>query len=402
MADQEHLAILEKGVKLWNAWRKEHPDIKPDLIEANLRGAALRSINLEEAKLKAANLTAAKLQKANLQKANLKEVYLFRANLRDANLHRANLTEAKLQGANLTRALLTGANLQGAYLKGANLTEANLEKAKLKEASCKGAKLQRANLKEAILERADLPNADLSEATLEDANLVGAVLLRTSLKKADLTKCRIYGISAWDLVLDETKQEGLIVSPEGEPAVTVDDIEVAQFIYFMLSNKKIRRMINTITAKAVLILGRFAPERKVVLNALRDQLRTRDYLPIIFDFEKPDDRDFTETVMTLAGMSKFIIADITQPKSSPLEAHATITTYMIPFIPIIQEGEWPFAMFVDLQRKHHWVFNTLQYKDKDDLLQYVDKIVERADAKYKEIQLEKAKAAQGPVSGEAW
>ena len=124
--------------------------------------------------------------------------------------------------------------------------------------------------------------------------------MKTHLNRADLTGCRVYGVAAWDLDLEETKQEALIVSPAGEPTVTVDDIEVAQFIYFMLNNEKIRRMIDSITSKAVLILGRFTKERKAVLDALRDELRKRDYLPIIFDFEKPTDRDFTETIKKLS------------------------------------------------------------------------------------------------------
>ena len=36
----------------------------------------------------------------------------------------------------------------------------------------------------------------------------------------------------------------------------------------MLHNQKIRDVIDTITSKAVLILGRFTDERKAVLDAL--------------------------------------------------------------------------------------------------------------------------------------
>jgi hypothetical protein len=50
----------------------------------------------------------------------------------------------------------------------------------------------------------------------------------------------------------------------------------------------------------------------------------RLYLPIVFNFDKPETKDFTETVRLLAGLSKFVIADITNPKSSPLELQATI------------------------------------------------------------------------------
>lgn len=46
MANSEHLAILAKGVDVWNAWRLEHPEIFPDLKDAELIDADLRQINL--------------------------------------------------------------------------------------------------------------------------------------------------------------------------------------------------------------------------------------------------------------------------------------------------------------------------------------------------------------------
>ncbi len=52
---------------------------------------------------------------------------------------------------------------------------------------------------------------------------------------ASFTDCRIHGISAWHVKLSEgTKQQGLIITPEGEPTVTIDDLEVAQFVYLLL------------------------------------------------------------------------------------------------------------------------------------------------------------------------
>ena len=99
--------------------------------------------------------------------------------------------------------------------------------------------------------------------------------------------------------------------------ITVDNLEVAQFIYLLLHNENIRQVIDTITSKAVLILGRFTPERKAVLDAIREALRHRNYLPILFDFEAPGSRDFTETISTLAHMARFIIADLTEPSSLP-------------------------------------------------------------------------------------
>ncbi len=109
----------------------------------------------------------------------------------------------------------------------------------------------------------------------------------TDLTGADLTGCRIYGVSAWGLKLERAKQQNLVITPRNEPEITVDNIEVAQFIYLLLHNQKIRDVIDTITSKVVLILGRFTDERKAVLDALREELRKRNYLPILFDFDVP-------------------------------------------------------------------------------------------------------------------
>ena len=234
---------------------------------------------------------------------------------------------ANLAGANLN------ANLSGAFLYAANLS---------------GANLINANLSGVYLMAANLSGADLSGAKLEAAQLV-----ETNLVDAMLTNCRIYGISAWNVKLGEgTKQQGLIITPEDEPAVIVDDLEVAQFVYLLLHNEKLRKVIDTVGKKGVLLLGRFIEGRMAVLDRLRDELRKRGYLPIVFNFDKPETKYFTETVRLIDVLSKFVIADITNPKSAPLELQATVPEIMVPFRPIIEEGEKPFAMLQDLWIKH--------------------------------------------------
>ena len=68
--------------------------------------------------------------------------------------------------------------------------------------------------------------------------------MKTDLTNADLTGCRIYGMSAWDLRLDRTKQQNLVVTSYGEPEIAVDNIEVAQFVYILRHNEKIRDVID--------------------------------------------------------------------------------------------------------------------------------------------------------------
>ena len=95
-----------------------------------------------------------------------------------------------------------------------------------------------------------------------------------------------------------------------------------------------------------------------MLDAIGDKLRQIGFLPILFDFEGSKERDFTETIKILAGLSLFVIADITNPRSSPLELQSTVPDYKIPFAIILQTGEEPFSMFKDLTM-YDWVLRPI-------------------------------------------
>ena len=62
MANEEHLVKLTEGVSVWNEWRKNSPDIRPDL-----RGAELKGVNLQGAQLQEANLRWGQHQGADLR-----------------------------------------------------------------------------------------------------------------------------------------------------------------------------------------------------------------------------------------------------------------------------------------------------------------------------------------------
>jgi len=192
--------------------------------------------------------------------------------------------------------------------------------------------------------------------------------------------------SAWGLKLNEVTQLDLIITPYGEPTITVDNLEIAQFIYLLLRNERIRQFIDTITSKLVLILGRFTPERKVILDAIREHLRRRNYLPVLFDFEKPSGRDIEETVSTLAHMARFVIADITEAKSIPQELERIIPELpSLPIQPLLLASEYEYGMFEHFKR-YHWVLDTHLYAGSDELIAELDeKVVAPAEAKAKEL-----------------
>ena len=246
--------------------------------------------------------------------------------------------------------------------------------------------LRAADLWEASLSGADLRGADLAGASLGKADLSGSMLIRTNLEGANLTGCQVYGISAWNINLVGAQQSDLVITDKDEPVITVDNLEIAQFIHLLLYNKKIREVIDTITSKTVLILGRFTPERKAVLDAMRAALRYRNYLPIVFDFEKPASRDLTETISTLAHMTRFIIADLTEAKSIPQELQRIVPDLpSVPVQPVLQASAEEYSMFEHF-RRYPWVLETYRYQNLEEVIaSLTEKVIAPAELKAHEL-----------------
>jgi hypothetical protein len=209
--------------------------------------------------------------------------------------------------------------------------------------------------------------ANLRGANLADASLISAHLVETNLELANLMGCHIYGISAWNLNLNGANQSDLIITPPDESTVTVDNVEVGQFIYMLLSNEKVREVIDALTSKVVLILGRFTPERKAALDGIREELRRRDYLPILLDFVKPHNRDLTETISALAHLSRFIIADITDTPTITEVLQLFIPNVVVPVQPLIQAESSNYSMFSDF-RRYSWILPVYHYANLEELI----------------------------------
>jgi uncharacterized protein YjbI with pentapeptide repeats len=387
MANPEHVTVLKQGVAAWNAWRIKYPDIQPDL-----QGADLSIVNLSRADLSEVYLFQANLHQSDLRGANLHEADLRRADLGGADLRGTDLSGAKLNGASLFQANLHEADLRGENLHQADLRIADLSGANLFQADLSGtnlfqADLSLADLRTANLSRADLRGANFFQADLRGANLRLANLVEANLTKADLTGCYLYGVSAWNVRLAGAIQKNLVITLENEAAIQVDDLEIAQFIYLLLNNAKIRRVIDTITSKVVLILGRFIEERKAVLDALRTALRQHDYLPVLFDLKGPSDRDITETVSTLAHMARFVIADMTDAKSILQELIAIVPTLpSVPVQPVLLESQREYGMFEHFKR-YPWVLPLALYGGQEELLSSLEqRVILPAEAKVREIR----------------
>ncbi len=149
--------------------------------------------------------------------------------------------------------------------------------------------------------------------------------------------------------------------------ITTDNLAIAQLLFLLLHNERVRDVIETVGKKAVLLLGRFTSERKAVLDALRDALRRDDWIPILFDFDGPRNRDRTETISTLAHLARAIIVDLTDARSVPQELMAIVPSLpSVPVQPILADSDSEYSTFEHLAR-YAWVAPVFRYSTPEHL-----------------------------------
>ena len=380
MAIPEQLSIFNRGVAAWNDWIQNHPGIPVDLSGVDAKGMDLKGISLGGANLLNGDFSGADLSTMATQ--------LQGSNLSYATLRGTNLSRAEMQGSTLYQTMLNDpatvmydTSLMGADVSHADFSGANLQKVKINDARAWHAKFINSDLRHAHFWGTDFREAIFTGADLQNSNLMCTQLVKTNFEGADLTGAKVYGISAWDINLTNAVQLNLVITHANEPTILADDLEVAQFIHLLINNQKIRNVIDTVTSKAVLILGNFSEERKQVLDNLRYHLRSMNLVPILFDFSVPQSKTVTGTVETLARLVRFIIADLTDPRSIGHELSSIIPRITkTPILPIrMEKAKREYTMFDDFA-DYHWVLPVYEYRDTASLINNLSDIIAPADS----------------------
>ena len=81
----------------------------------------------------------------------------------------------------------------------------------------------------------------------------------------------------------------------------------------------------------------------------------------------------------LAGLSRFIIVDITEPRSVPQELQAIVPIMSVPVKPILQRAEKEYGMFRDFA-KYPWVLDVHHYEDSESLVKELSRIADKVDS----------------------
>jgi uncharacterized protein YjbI with pentapeptide repeats len=385
MANSQALDMLRQGSAVWNRWRGTTRFAPVDLSNADLGGRNLNDYSLLRADLTGANLTRAQLERAHLKDANLAAAVLANANLEGANCRDAIFDGVTAQDANFEVS-----TLRGAHFRNATLVRARFHRAYLREAD-----LFRADLTDAWLRFANLDGASCRETIFSGADLRHAAMVSTDLRGATLIGVQVFGVSAWSIQTDDKTQQDLIVAAgkDGDAPLRAHDLQTAQLLALMLDGTGVRSLFDSVTSTLVLILGSFSPAEKPVLDALRIALNKRGFVAVTFDFERPLERDYMETITAIAALCRFIVADFTNAKEVRAEVSQVHAQYRrVPIVPIAKVGvALPITMANVFSAEE--LAGLVRYADIDDLVSKLPaSIIERAEARAAAIAASIAKA----------
>ena len=348
MNKSESILLFNKGASAWNAYREDTLNNNPDLSDVNFES------ELHDYK-------------------SLYDLPTFY----DYNLSNMNLNRIIARNSSFINC-----DFSGSHISGSDLCFSHFMHCDFSNASMRVSRMGSAEFNDC-----EFSGANMSYCSAEDTSFVGSRFVKTRLNHMSLVKSdfsntiidnsRVYGISAWDLTLEGSQQNNIYIEEEGV-RITVPSIELAQFISLLLNNSKVRDFIDTITSKMVLILGRFSNDRKPILDKIKKEIQRRDYLPVIFDFDGPNNRNLTETIVTLASLSKFVIADISSPKSIPHELQSIIQQFpSLPIQPLITQGQREYGMFEHFEN-YPWVLEKIIYSE-NEISKTVDHITSNCE-----------------------
>lgn len=149
-------------------------------------------------------------------------------------------------------------------------------------------------------------------------------------------------------------------------------------------------IMSELTRRRVLILGRFSKRRLAVLETIKEYLAQHEngYLPEVFTFDKPMSRDLVEAIIGFAALSRFVIADLSEPRSVQQELEAIAPHFQsVPIVPLLNTRGREFATFESIRRRVNVVKPIVRYRDAEDLRRKLGTdVVPKAESKLEEVR----------------
>lgn len=363
MANSEHLEIFNHGPKIWNEWRKANPQIEPDLSGAFIYPHFARKEKNRP------------LHKGDVTISDPKNPFNFSR----TNFHKSSFESAVFPGADMRYCYLYESDMSSAGFPGADFSGSMIRKV-----YCRGT---------------DFSNARFVDCVLNNSTFIGV-----NFSGALIEGCNVYGVSAWEILLDDkTIQKELFLhrdnfsrkdlATRSDNPSFVDDIALAQFLYFISQENGFGKSLKQLNKRSVLLLGKFREGGLELLKSVGDILRKWNYIPIIFDFEPSAHTNLIENVLTMAGMSKLVLANL-EGSSVPAELAKVASNFRTPVIAWIHDArhDQVYAMFKDLIAQDHVQYFT--YTNSENLEQQLAKEIQKAEKYIENLNRHQSIASQ--------
>lgn len=228
MKIEEQIALLRDGTEKWNSWRKEHPNITP----------SLRNVDFVK----------------EFSGDGFYDLPVFsNTDFSDTDFNMVSFRNCQFCDCCFDGAKITFADLVDSYFESCTFRNVNMRVTAIGDAAFNNCIFENSDLSYCSAEKTSFKGSSFKNTKLEHISLVA-----NDFSDTQLFDCNVYGISSWDLNLENSTQKDLIITP--------DNIELAQFLYLIINNDKLRNVIDTITSKVVLIFGNFSEERKKILD----------------------------------------------------------------------------------------------------------------------------------------
>ena len=349
---------LKEGSSSWNLWTQSL--IKELSTIKTYSKKPLRNTPIQQFSLKI----------AELPRLEFENRYFFGFNFSRIKWNHLDCKNTTFKNCNFSKSDLTSAIFNHCVFENCNFEKSNLINSNLNFTEFNNCNFNNCNLS-----KSEQFLTVFESCTMLNASLMWSRLIGTKISNSSICNSKIFGASIWDLKLYNSITRDLIISKRNEPEIKIDNIEIAQFIYLLLNNQKLRDVITTLTSKIILILGRFTEERLKILESIKESLTYEGFVPILFTFEPSPNRDLTETIQLLANISKLVIADISDPKSIPQElSHIIQTIPSLPIQPIIVFGQREYSMFEHWTR-YSWVRPIFEYRNENHLKNEIKHLV---------------------------
>jgi hypothetical protein len=141
----------------------------------------------------------------------------------------------------------------------------------------------------------------------------------------------------------------------------------------------------------VLVIGRFRHGRQTVQEAILEELRRRGYLPLSLDLDGSSDLNLKEILLTLIGLSRFVIADLSGARDHRLELEVMAPGLSsAPVQPLLADSDTD-AVLIDNIRSNPQFLNIFTYSDEEELLASLStKVVDPPEEKIRELPKRRA------------